>query len=133
MDDRIGPMLETALHVYVDSTRQTGRTTRMIAEMQNGDTVVCPSYPVARSLVRLAFDTAGKKIKCVVVDPRQLDEHWTQIRGLAGNVLFEHTWIERYYLEQVKASADNLQWLRNQINNRLTAWEFGGDSNDLQP
>lgn len=133
MDDRIGPMLETALHVHVDSTRQTGRTTRMIAEMQDGDTVVCPTHLIARSVERLAFDTAGKKIKYFVVDPRRLDEHWSQICGLAGNVLFEHTWIERYYLEQVKASTDNLQWLRNQVNAHPTTWEFGGESNDLQP
>lgn len=118
MDDRIGAMLDVAMHVYIDSSRQTGRTTRMLSEMQESDVVVCASTPVARNIEHLARSTMGKRIKCVVVEPRNLHDCFYKLRGVAGKVHFDHTWIEQFYREEIKHISSKLLGLQNALNER---------------
>lgn len=128
MNDSISAMLETMLHVYINSKRQSGRTTRMISSLDDGDTIVCTNSAHARILQMQIQQEHGKIVRCIAAAPHRIEQYIDTLRGLPGNVVFDHTWIEDYYQHQIECASLHLQQIHKNINPEKPEYELTWDS-----
>ena len=106
----IGNAMQGMLHTYISTSRQTGRTTSLVESLKDGDRVVCTNSKEAERLQRLCRERE-LKVDCIVVDPAS-PHRLMERRPSEGRTVFEHTWVEAYYLAAVQrcqAAIDELQ------------------------
>ena len=115
MDDQfgIGKVLEVAAMVYTQTARRTGRTTQMIAGLKDGDRVVFNNKAEAERVRRLCLEQ-GLKINCLVIDPKRLDR-LIEKGGYEGDTIFDHSWLEEYYLVQIRDIPIMLQTIADRL------------------
>ena len=82
----------------------------MVESVKDGDRVICLNSNEAKRVQRLC-DERRVKVECVVIDPKaphKLFEMPTSV----GRTIFDHTWIEQYYvnaIERAQADIDHLE------------------------
>lgn len=106
----IGQAIRGAAQVYIQASRRTGRTTSLLQSLKNGDRVVCSNEQERRRLRELCRERR-LEVDVIVVphsDPSLLFQRGTP----EGRTIFDHSWVEAYYLaaiEQCQRDIDGLQ------------------------
>lgn len=106
----IGQAMQGMARVYILSSRRTGRTTSLVQSLKKGDRVVCANDSQRRHLLALCRERS-LEVDVMVVSPQ--DPQLLFRRGTAeGRTIFDHSWVETYYLaaiERCRAEIDHLQ------------------------
>lgn len=93
--DNYGAVLQTALDRHEGIFRATGRTTRMLNELRDGDRVVVGNMQLARVL-RKEIQSRGLSVDCVVI-PVEKAQDVMSLTLIEGRTHFEHSWLFEYY------------------------------------
>lgn len=96
--------------VFFLSARRSGRTTSLIESVKDGDRIVCATSNEVARLQRLCRER-GRSVECIVIDPCA-PERIFQRGTSTGRTIFDHTWVEQYYiaaLERAEKDIDQLQ------------------------
>lgn len=109
----IGNTMKTALEMYSQTARQTGRTYQMLQNIKPGDTIVFFHREEARRIEGLLKKIGmDDKVKCVVTKYTELDLVHRDIPELRSTrhkrLVLDHGWIEKYYENQLKSAAENI-------------------------
>lgn len=125
----IGTVMQMANKLYSQTARCTGRTSMMIDNLKNGDTVVFREQKEANRVDSLCRER-GLRVKCVVSSSSHIPAN---LPNIAGRVVFDHGWVEDYYA-RVLADADArfVEWQAhlNRTNSKPPAAEFKTWSGD---
>lgn len=108
----IGTALQGATRIYFKSARRTGRTTSMLESLSDGDRVYFPTNQQAIYFEDFAKQR-GKKIECRVVCPK----HPTRVFDMGtcqGRAVFDHSWLEKFYLEQLNYAEETVDKLQKE-------------------
>lgn len=108
----IGLAVKAAASIYFQGARQTGRTTALLGSLKDGDRVVCVDAVQAERLRRQAVER-GLTIETVVVSPttpERLRERGTP----PGRLIFDHVWVERYYMAAIERAQRDIDGLQRQ-------------------
>ena len=121
----IGSAVRGAMRIYFMSARSTGRTTRLVEILESGDTVVCVDTAQARRIVSLCKDNGQYNVDYIIVDPKYPDNVYHVLAGkeIQGRLIFDHVWIEQYYLHAIDSNIKYIDGLKNRFSgkkNRLT-------------
>lgn len=106
----IGAAIRSAALMYTQSARRTGRTTSLVESVKDGDRICFSDSREAERVRRLCIER-GVKVECIVIDPKTPERLFE--RGTSqGRTLFDHSWVEQYYLasiERAQADIDHLE------------------------
>tara|TARA_R110002124_G_scaffold190189_1_gene357461 strand:+ start:493 stop:909 length:417 start_codon:yes stop_codon:yes gene_type:complete len=108
----IGNAIIGAARVYFQSARRTGRTSALLESLQPGDRVVCLTTQQAQHL--------RQRIKeqdidaTVIVVPTEKPERIFEQSTSIGRTIFDHVWVEQYYLNQLQRAACDIDSLQRQ-------------------
>ncbi len=103
-DDRYGMALRVALEAVEIGARRSGRTTRMLDQVRDGDVVVCAT---AREVDRLTRLLAERRIKARVT---MAAGHYDVPRPRApGRIHFDHDWLRLRYLDAIEGVRIDLE------------------------
>ncbi len=104
----IGNAIRGAVNIYFRSARQTGRTNALLESLKDGDRVVFIDQQEADRVRRLAKEM-DKKIETAVLSPDNIEGLFD--RGPSkGRTIFDHSWVERYYLNHIERAAEKLNY-----------------------
>lgn len=126
--DPIAATLKTALAIYTQSLRASGRTTELVKHTRPGDWIVCPSSQVAthvQYVCRGLFGMAhGRQVTVLAPDRSdflscKFDSLKQKVKP-GERVLFEHTWLEMFYEEQLFLSSRYFKSLSDDLNAKET-------------
>lgn len=108
--------------VYIQGARRTGRTTSLIGSLKDGDRVCCVSPAAAHHLQRQCREH-GKQIECFSIPPTQAHRLLDRFhdRYLQGRTLFDHAWVEQYYLDALERTHDAIDELQQKTSAQGTA------------
>lgn len=109
----IGAAITASAEIYLRSARQSGRTTRLIENLKDGDRVVFKTHKEASFFSR-RIKELGLKVDCVAVPTNNLSKLYERPRS-SRRTLFDHGWLEKYYMESIQISIDNLTQLQQQV------------------
>lgn len=98
----IGATLKTLLMCYEQGARASGRTTNMVAAIQDGDVVFFTSQQEARRVTRLLQDAGKMDVHIRVTKEAHLHEAYERMRGKYGKVHFDHSWVHNYYMRRIE-------------------------------
>ena len=108
----IGAAIKGAARIYMQSARRTGRTTSLVESAKDGDRIgFADSHEAAR--VQRLFRERGVDVECIVIDPRQ-PERILNKGTSQGRTLFDHAWVEQYYLAAIERAAVEIDRLEQQ-------------------
>lgn len=97
----IGSSISDAVRTYFRNSRGTGRTTMLLDTVEEGDMVVFDTGAELAHFNRLCkernIDVLGVVVPCTKVE--LLRNHPRPV----GRIIFDHSWVERYYLLQIEA------------------------------
>jgi len=94
---------------YFDITRGTGRTTKLLDTVKDGDRVIFVNRTQAMMFENLC-KPRGLQVKCIDISP-EIDNlvsivHYPNLRGLrTGKTYFDHVWLEMHYKHKIKQTA----------------------------
>lgn len=121
----IGNAMRALAHAYIQTARQSGRTTRLLDSLKDGDRVVCATPREAEVLTKKCRER-GLKVDCISVPPgeihRLLDRKKSERR-----TVFEHTWVEQFHLYQIERTAAEIDGFEDV----LSTWD--GIGKDPRP
>lgn len=109
----IGQAINGAVMIYFQSARATGRTTMMLEMLKNGDRIVFYNSREADRVKRLLRER-NLNVECIIAPPDNLDrlfEHGTS----QGRTVFDHTWIERFWLRQIKLTTKDIDFMQERL------------------
>jgi hypothetical protein len=115
----IGAGLVGASHIYFQSGRRTGRTTSLVESLKDGDRVVCAGRREAMHLDILCRER-GLKVECIVIDPSRPREIFQRSTS-EGRTLFDHSWVEQYYLNAIERCGKELDHFQRESSGFGTA------------
>lgn len=97
----IGAAVEGAARIYLQSARQTGRTTSLIESLKTGDRAVFINTREAKRVKWLCKER-GVEIETIVVDPKNPLKIYDigSVPG-EGRCIFDHSWVEQFYLNAI--------------------------------
>ncbi len=109
----IGTAIKAAVGFYTVIARRTGRTTTMVNSLKPGDRVIFFNYKDT-IIVKTMCRTKGiVDIKFEVHDPRS---HEIFAHGPSrGRTIFDHRWVEEYYLGIINDAVKRLDNLQTQL------------------
>ena len=108
----IGAAVKSAAHIYMQTARGTGRTTSLVESVKDGDRVCFANNKEAERVKRLCLER-GVKVECIVIDPKSPERVFE--RGTSeGRTLFDHTWVEQYYLFAIERAASDIDQIERQ-------------------
>ena len=114
----IGPAVSAALSLVFGAQRQTGRTTRLIESVKDGDRIIAASGHAARHMAAL-LKQRGVNVSIEVIDP--LNQYKLYKLGTAqGRTIFDHTWVEIFYQQAISNAADQM----TEMEGRLTGFDW---------
>lgn len=93
----IGAAITGAMNIYLQTARQTGRTTSLVDSLKSGDRVIFTDSREAQRVQRLIAQR-GINVECLIVNPD--NPHALFDRGSVpgeGRLVFDHRWVEEYY------------------------------------
>lgn len=109
----IGAALQGVAQVYFRSARRSGRTTSMVESLQTGDRVVFADPREAERVRRLCRER-GQDVECLVLPPKS--RHELPQRGTPkGRLVFDHTWLEQFYLDQLAGAQAEVDYLQREF------------------
>lgn len=119
--DPVGAVLNTALEVYVQSARRSGRTTRMIEGLSDGDIVIFQDNREKERVSRLIRETRPKLNVKLIAIPADRPE---LLRGLrAPNRLrFDHLWIEAWHRYSVERASREISFFEERMSDKLATY-----------
>lgn len=106
-DHGIERLLSATVDAALNGARGSGRTSRMVADLRDGDVVVFGGERHARDVERVAL-AAGKRIRCVVVHPGDKSMLDAKLAGVRARVWFDHAWIEDYIRAELRRAFSRL-------------------------
>lgn len=115
----IGQAMKGMACGYFSASRGTGRTTSLIESLKDGDRVVCLTSREADRLKRLCQERR-LTVELMVVDPKNPDMVFSKGRP-QGRTIFDHSWVEQYYLLAIEAAALQIDHLQRQSSGHGTA------------
>lgn len=109
----IGAAMRGMHEVYVQSARQTGRSTYLLDNLKDDDRVVCLTTQEARRLEELARERGLKTqfVTCPIENVAKLFEHGTP----QGRTIFDHTWVEAFYLRRLENTEREIDHLQKEL------------------
>lgn len=108
----IGAAVRGAAIIYMQSARQTGRTTSLVESVKDGDRIIFGDGREAKRVERLCKER-GVKVECVVVSPKEPEGVFD--RGTPqGRTIFDHSWVEQYYLNAIEQAQGDIDRLERQ-------------------
>ena len=110
----IGAQAKGALQVAFTAARGTGRTDAILRSLHDGDLVVFKDHREAKRVKSLAKEM-GRDIETVVCDPRRLDVIFHGRGTLQGQLVFDHSWLEEYYLMVMEDAYQSIERLRKDM------------------
>lgn len=108
----IGAAIHGAARIYSQSARHTGRTDSLVESVKDGDRICFANSKEAERVRRLCLGR-GVNVECITVDPKQAErifEHGTS----QGRTLFDHSWVELYYLSAIERAGAEIDHLQQQ-------------------
>jgi len=90
-------------------TKQSGRTTKLVKLLVDGDRVVCATQAEARYLIG-ELKLHGKLVEVIVRSSERLDWLGHEFKN-SGKTYFDHGWIEKYYLSSMQSQEKYLSSL----------------------
>jgi len=108
----IGAAIRGAANIYCHSARQTGRTTSLVESVKDGDRIVFSDGREAERVRRLCMDR-GVKVDCLVINPRT-PERVFESGTPEGRTIFDHSWVEQYYMQAIDRAAQDIDHLERQ-------------------
>ncbi|GMQ53463.1 hypothetical protein [Halopseudomonas aestusnigri] len=109
----IGAGISGAAQTYLQAARRTGRTTAMLESLKDGDRVLCDSEREAARLRRLIKER-GLRVEVLAVSPSQPMVAFQ--RGTpSGRTVFDHSWVEQFYLNAVESARRDLLSLETEL------------------
>lgn len=108
----IGAAMKAANIIYSQAARRTGRTTSLIESLKEGDRVVFLNRIEAGRVQNLCRER-GIEVECIVID---VDERHKLLQKppSKGRTLFDHTWVERFYLHQIEQASKEIDHLQRE-------------------
>ncbi|MBL3825106.1 MULTISPECIES: hypothetical protein [unclassified Marinobacter] len=110
----IGAQAQGALRVAFTAARGTGRTNAILRSLHDGDLVVFKDRREAGRVEHMAKEM-GRQIQTVVCDPRRLDKIFEGRGTLQGQLVFDHSWLEEYYLMAMEDAYKSIERLRQDM------------------
>lgn len=108
----IGAAIQAGAKIYMQSARRTGRTTSLVESVKDGDRICFATTREAERVRRLCLER-GVNVECITVDPKQAQRIFE--RGTPqGRTLFEHSWVEQYYLAAIERAGVEIDHLQQQ-------------------
>ena len=108
----IGAAMQAMMRVYLNSARRTGRTMSLVESVKDGDRIIFADQQECNRVEHICLER-GVKVKCIVINPdapRKLLEYRTS----EGRTIFDHSWVEDYYLKAIEYAAENIDRLERQ-------------------
>lgn len=103
----IGVAIQAAARIYFQSARRSGRTTSLVESLKDGDRVCCASQEAVRQLQRLCAERR-LQVEFIVIKPAEEPRIFERPPS-TGRTLFDHTWVEQYYLDSLKHAERTIQ------------------------
>ena len=112
----ISTALQAVAKIYFQSGRRTGRTTSLLQCLKDGDRVIVSDTRERMRWLQLVKERELKvEVRCIPVpEAHRLAELSTS----KGRTLFEHTWLEKFYLQNIESASEYLDGLQQ----RLSGW-----------
>ena len=112
----IGAALQGAARIYFQSARRTGRTTALLQSLKEGDRVIVATQAEYRQWQRLIVERQlNVDVRLFRVDRAH---ELCQLGTSQGRTLFEHTWVEQFYLHRLQDAATCV----DELQQRLSGW-----------
>ena len=117
-DHGFGEKLKELTENFIKSCRQTGRTTSLIDSLKDGDIVIFYNTPEAKRIQNLSLVEKNVKIHAVVINPKLNDSEISyklneiKIENKNNRIVFDHSWIEKYYLVTIEQAIANLDYVQ---------------------
>lgn len=108
----IGAAMRGMAMTYIQSARQTGRTTSLVESVKDGDRIMFTDNREAERVKRLCMER-GVKVECIVVSP-QKPEGVFQLGTPQGRALFDHSWVEQYFLNAIERAQQEIDFFERQ-------------------
>lgn len=112
----IGTALQAATRIYFQSARRTGRTRSLIESLKTGDRVVFNNEIEARRVQALCKER-GVEITYSVIQPKDANRLFDN-PPKNGRTIFDHSWLEQYYLEKLGELLDDIDALEYSTSSR---------------
>lgn len=111
--------MATAVQMYIEGGRRSGKTTALVDRLQTGDRVICATRNAARELERRIQVAKKDGIAVLVSEPgRTLDLLRNRGQNLAaGRTHFDHGWVEQLYENAITSAAGHYQMIRTEFDN----------------
>jgi len=107
----IGKALHHCVANYIKTSAQTGRTTALLASLEDGDRVVFHSEKEAQRVKDLALHR-GVTILTEVLDPKHVHIH--DLGTSQKRTILDHQLIERFYQHKLECCSRDLRMLERE-------------------
>ena len=103
--------IKVMLRGYSLGSRASGRTTYLLAQLKDGDTVLCSCIGETEHLRQLVH-AKGLIVDVKCLPPTEPTSVMDRMHRYAkGRVLFDHGWVEAFYADQFDSAAKQLETL----------------------
>jgi hypothetical protein len=109
----IGQALMGAMNIYFQGARRSGRTLSLVNSLKDGDRVVFDNEREARRVERLCKERGVMKVSFIVIDPKQPERLFERVTS-QGRTIFDHSWVERFFLDSHERAMRDLASLEIQ-------------------
>lgn len=122
-------VLAAGLQIYLQTARRTGRTSRMLDRLKDGDQVVTLSSREADRLRRLAKERK-LDVRIVTVSEPHPGAVLATVRTAPrmGHTYFDHLWVEAFFERAIADAARDLDQLESATSGWQTAHELTLDA-----
>ncbi|MEO8299949.1 MAG: hypothetical protein ABI574_19325 [Burkholderiales bacterium] len=109
----IGAAMRSLAQIYAQSARRSGRTTRLVESLKDGDRVVFVNVRQA-DLVRSMCHKRGVDVECIVMSPGRPHD-LLMLRPSRRRTIFDHGWVEDYYLKRIEGALGEIDDLQERL------------------
>jgi hypothetical protein len=116
----IGAELNAIMEVFFRAKRRTGKTTRLIDQLKDGDTVVCHSERDSRFL-RRELTKHNLNVTVLFYGEHMMHEFMRNCMAAyrtPGKLIFSHEWLELYYTKVLQDAAYSIGRLESDLSNQ---------------
>lgn len=109
----ISTAVRSMVEVYSATARQTGRTTKLLDGLKDGDRVICLDGREGKRLEGLCRER-GLKVKVLACGVKTVNEPF-QAGTSQGRTVFEHTWVEEFFRYRLQEAEEDLSHLQREL------------------
>ena len=110
----IGNAIKATISMYRVASRQTGRTLMMVNSLKPGDRIIFTNHEEANRVKNLCHERGVSNIRFKVCDPCHPEMLFNQGTS-QGRTIFDHTWIEEYYVQAIERIEREINSLQEQL------------------